>query len=385
MDFDYPAEAQAFRATVREWLDANLTDDVRALAAIHDHDDEQFAAHVAWTHRLADAGLAAISWPAEYGGRGATVMEQVVFAEEMVAARAPVNVNALGIFNIAPAILAWGSDDQKARFIPRMLRADDIWCQGFSEPEAGSDLASLRTTARADDDGYVIDGQKVWTTYGHHAHWCELLARTDPSAARHAGLTAFLLDMRLPGVTVRPIRQMDGGAEFNELFLDDVRVPADAVLGPVGEGWRVAMTTLAHERTGVVNLHLTVRRKIADLIALARQTPVGDGRTAADDPVIRQDLARLFVHGELLRRLADRTISAQLHGRDPGAESSIAKLWWSELEQHVTEVAAAVLGPAANTGAWGRDRLYARGLTIAGGTTQVNKNIIAQRILGLPR
>jgi alkylation response protein AidB-like acyl-CoA dehydrogenase len=260
-----------------------------------------------------------------------------------------------------------------------MQRGDDIWCQGFSEPDAGSDLASLQTAAVRDGDHFVVNGQKVWTTIGHLADWCELLVRTNPGAPKHAGISCLLVDLRLPGVEVRPLITITGEREFNEIFFTDVHVPVDAVLGPIDDGWRVAMTTLTYERGGVASLHLGLRKKVAQLLDLAH------ANGAATRPVLRQHLARVYLEAEYLKLLSDRAISAILHGRDPGPESSLAKLVWSETEQHLAEVAGEVLGPAANTGRWGRDRVYARALTIAGGTTQVNRNIIAQRILGLPR
>ena len=384
MDFDYPPEAEAFRKEIRTWLEANLTEADLGGRNVLDAEGPRLERLRAWNRSLADAGLAAIAWPVEYGGRGAGVMEQVVFAEEMARAKAPGTLNPLGISNIAPAIMQWGTEEQKKRFLPRMLRGDDIWCQGFSEPDAGSDLASLRCRAVRDGDEFVINGQKVWNTLGHLANWCELLVRTDPEAPKHKGISCLLVDMTLPGVEVRPLVTITGEREFNEIFFSDVRVPADAVLGPVNDGWKVAITTLAFERGGVAALHLGVRAKVQQLLEAARTTPLGDG-TAADDPVLRQTLARVYLEAEYLKLLSDRAISGQLHGRSLGPEGSLAKLLWSEVENHIAEAAADVLGPAAGGGDWGRDRVYVRALTIAGGTTQVNKNIIAQRILGLPR
>jgi hypothetical protein len=389
MDFTYPPEAEAFRAEFRSWLDANLPDDLRAGAlggGSLDLVGERLARLRTWNRALADAGYAAIAWPPEWGGRGAGLMEQVVYAEEMHRAQAPGTLNPIGLSNIAPAIIAHGTDDQKRTLLPRMRRGDDIWCQGFSEPDAGSDLASLRTTAVRDGDDWVVNGQKTWTTLGHVASWCELLVRTDPDAPKHRGITCLLVDMTTPGVDVRPLTTIVGEHEFNEIFLTDVRVPVANTLGPVDDGWRVAMTTLAYERGMVANLHLGLRAKVRRLFDEARRTPLGDGRAAADDPVLRQKLARAYLDGELLKLISDRAISAELHGRAMGPEGSIAKLLWSEAEQHVAEVAADVLGPdALVTGPWSRERVYSRAFTIAGGTTQVNKNIVAQRILGLPR
>jgi alkylation response protein AidB-like acyl-CoA dehydrogenase len=386
MDFDYPPAAEAFRAEFRSWLEANVTDDIRGMGGGLAFDDPGvLARHQAWNAKLADAGYAAIAWPVEYGGRGAGVMEQVVWAEELHRADAPGPVNVLGIPNIAPAIMAYGTEEQKRRFLPPMLRGDEIWCQGFSEPNAGSDLAGLSTSAVPDGDHWVVNGQKVWTSLGHHAHFCELLVRTDPEAPKHRGITCLLVDMSLSGIEVRPLTTITGSHDFNEVFFDDVRVPADALLGPVNEGWRVAMTTLTHERGGVAKLHLALRAKVARLLDAAKATPGRNGGFAADDPALRQRLARVYLEAELLKLIADRAISGELHGRALGPESSIAKLLWSETDQHIGEVAAAVLGPDAALGTWGRDRVGSRQSTIAGGTTQINKNIIAQRILGLPR
>ncbi len=387
MDFTYPAEAETFRAELRGWLDEHVTDEIRALGrgARLDPRSSGLEALRAWNRELADAGYAAISWPVEYGGRGAGVMDQVVWNEELHRSGAPGPINVLGIPNVAPAIMAHGTEDQKAGLLPGIRRGDDIWCQGFSEPDAGSDLASLRTRAVRDGDDWVITGQKIWTTLAHVADWCELLVRTDPEAPKHRGITCVLVDLDRPGVEVRPLVTITGEPEFNEVFFDDVRVPVAQTLGPVHDGWRVAMTTLAHERGGVAKLHLALRAKVARLLKEARRTPLGDGRMASDDPTLRVRLARAYLQAELLKLISDRAISGELHGRPLGPEGSIAKLQWSETEQLVAEVAGDVLGPDANQGEWGRDRVMARSHTIAGGTTQVNKNILATRILGLPR
>jgi hypothetical protein len=386
MNFNYSPEAEAFRKEFRAWLDANLTDDVRAGASWSmDLEGERLEGLRAWNRTLADARYAAIAWPDEWGGRGAGLMEQVVFAEEMHRAGAPGTLNPLGLSNIAPAIIEHGTDEQKRTLLPRMLRGDDIWCQGFSEPNAGSDLASLQCRAVRDGDVWIVNGQKTWNTLGHLANWCELLVRTDTDAPKHKGITCLLVDMTLPGVEVRPLVTITGEVEFNEIFFTDVRVPVSQTLGPVNEGWRVAMTTLAYERGTVAKLHMGLRSKVQRLLTLARETPGRDGAPVSEDPVLRQKLARVYLEAELLKLISERAISAELHGRAMGPEGSIAKLVWSETEQHLTEVASDVLGPDALSGAWARDRVYSRALTIAGGTTQVNKNILAQRILGMPR
>jgi hypothetical protein len=386
MDFSLPPQAEAFRAELRAWLAAHLEERFRSAAAgsAIGVGRERLETLREWNRRLADAGYAAIAWPPEYGGRGAGVLEQVVWAEEMDRAGAPPLVNPIGLSNIAPAIMAHGTPAQKERFLRRMLRGDDIWCQGFSEPGAGSDLAALRTTAVRDGDGWRINGQKIWNTLGDVADWCELLVRTNADAPKHRGISCLLVDMRAPGIEVAPITTITGEAEFCQLFFRDVHVPADALLGPLNEGWKVAMTTLNHERGGVATLHLQVRRKIARLIETARQTPIGDGRRATDDPVLRRRLARIYLEGEYLKLLSDRALSAVVHRRS-GPEGALTKLVWSATEQHIAEVAAEVLGPEALAGRWGRDRLHARSYSIAGGTTQVNKNVVAQRVLGLPR
>jgi alkylation response protein AidB-like acyl-CoA dehydrogenase len=379
MDFGYPAEAEAFRAEVRAWLAEHLPADLVGAPAQADRGTDALERLRDWNRALADAGYAAIAWPVEYGGRGAGILDQVVFAEEMHRAGAPGPLNPIGIANIAPAIMQWGTEEQKRRFLPPMLRGDDIWCQGFSEPNAGSDLASLQCRADIEGDQLVINGQKVWNTFGDIADWCELLVRTDRDAPKHKGISCVLVDMRLPGVEVRPLMTITGDPGFSEIFFTDVRVPVTALLGALHDGWNVAMTTLAHERGGVAQLHLGVRAKIRDLIHATREA----GRL--DDPMARRALARLYVEGEHMKLLADRAISAELHGRPLGPESSLMKLVWSDVENHIAEVAGEVLGPEANMGRWGRERLYVRSVSIAGGTTQVNRNIIAQRVLGLPR
>jgi alkylation response protein AidB-like acyl-CoA dehydrogenase len=382
MDFDYPPAAEQFRTEFRAWLDEHCTERFRGLGMPITITRDELGPFREWNRMLADAGYAAIAWPAEYGGRGAGVLEQVVFAEEMSRADAPGTLNPIGISNIAPAIFEHGTEEQKRTLLPRMMRGDDIWCQGFSEPDAGSDLASLKASAVRDGDHYVVNGQKVWNTLGHLANWCELLVRTDPAAPKHAGITCLLVDMTAPGIEVRPLVTIAGEAEFSELFFTDVRVPVADRLGPENEGWRVALTTLAHERGGVAALHLGLRKKVAQVLELARTV---DGGRPARDPVIRQHLARVYLEAEYLKLLADRAVSGALHGRPMGPESSLAKLVWSETEQHLVEVAAEVLGPAATSGPWGKARVSARSVSIAGGTTQVNRNIVAQRVLGLPR
>jgi alkylation response protein AidB-like acyl-CoA dehydrogenase len=379
MNLRYPPEAEAFRRELRAWLDANLPSGLASQTEQLERGSPALEQLRAWNRTLADAGYAALSWPEEYGGRGASLMDQIVFNEEMDRAQAPGPVNIIGMPNIAPAIMQWGTEDQKVRFLPRMLRGDDIWCQGMSEPNAGSDLASLQCRAVLDGDVFMINGQKTWNTFGHLADWCQLYVRTDTSVAKHKGISCLLVDMSLRGVEVRSLVTITGDPGFSELFFTDVRVPASALLGPLNEGWNVATTTLAHERAGVAKLHLALRGGTRELIDAARATGAGD------DPVIRQKLARVYLEAEYLKLLADRAISGQLHGRPLGPEGSVAKLVWADVQNHLAEVASEVFGPDGWTGDNGMRRVSVRSVSIAGGTTQVNKNIVAQRVLGMPR
>ncbi len=384
MDYRYPPETIEFRQRVRQWLQENLDDSLRGLSSRGSPTPQQLESLRSWNRKLAQAGYAAISWPTKYGGRDAGVMEQVVLAEEMHLANAPAALNPIGLANIAPSIMTWGTEEQKQTLLPRMMRGDDIWCQGFSEPDAGSDLASLRTRAVLDGDEFVVNGQKVWNTLGHYADYCELLVRTDPDAQKHSGITCLLVDMHLPGISARPLTTLTGADEFSEIFFDEVRVPRSALLGPINQGWQVAMTTLSNERSGIANLHLGLRKKVADLIQLSRERWL-DGRPVSQDPVIRQQLARAYLYGEYQKALSDVVIAGELNQRPPGAESSIIKLCWSEIENLIAETSASVLGTEAHGGRWGDNRLYTRSTSIAGGTTQINKNIIARRVLGMPK
>jgi len=384
MDYHYPPDTLLFRREVRQWLQDNLDDELRGQSNRGAFTAQQLDALRQWNRKLADAGYAAISWPAEYGGRAAGVMEQVVLAEEMHRADAPAALNPIGLANIAPSIMTWGTEEQKRTLLPRMRRGDDIWCQGFSEPDAGSDLAALRCRAVVDGDDFIVNGQKVWNTLGHFADYCELLVRTDPDAPKHQGITCLLVDMHLPGITVKPLTTLTGADEFAEIFFVDVRVPQTALLGPVNQGWQVAMTTLSNERAGVANLHLGVRKKIARLIQAARERKI-DGQAVSQDPIARQHLARAYLYGEYQKALADVCIAGELNQRPPGAESSITKQSWSDIEHMIAETSARVLGDEAHRGNWGDNRLYSRATSIAGGTTQINKNIIARRVLGMPK
>jgi alkylation response protein AidB-like acyl-CoA dehydrogenase len=388
MDFSYPPEVEQFRNEVRSWLAENLTDDVVAAGRSRGN-PRTFETLRAWDRKTADAGWAAVSWPREYGGRGATALEQLVYAEETTRARAPVPLNVIGMNNIAPAIIQYGTESQKRTLLPRMMRADDIWCQGMSEPEAGSDLASLRTRAVPDpgaDGAFVINGQKVWTSLGHRADFCQLYVRTDPEAPKHKGISCLIVDMTLPGIEARPLHTLTGAADFAEVFFHDVRVPSDALLGPLNGGWQVATTTLSHERAGAARLYTEMQVRLAELAADLTATGVAD-RPAIEDKATLRRLGEIEVRVKYLEVLCQRSISALQYGDKAYAygSASLAKTVWGEAGQDLAALAFDVLGPFGGDGRWADFRLTARSLTIAGGTTQINKNITAQRVLGMPR
>jgi alkylation response protein AidB-like acyl-CoA dehydrogenase len=383
VDFTYSPEAEQFRAELRSWLAANLTEDIVAATRHPGADDQAFELLRKWNARLADDGWAAVAWPTAYGGRGASVLEQLVYAEETTRARVPNPLNIIGINNIAPAIMQYGSERQKLDLLPRMLRADDIWCQGMSEPESGSDLASLRTRAIQDGDEYVVNGQKIWTSLGHRADWCQLYVRTDPDAPKHQGISCFLVDMKSPGISVRPLVALNGDMDFAEVFFTDVRIPADAMLGPLNEGWKVATSTLSYERAAAARMYLELQVDLEQLVGDLATARVGD-RPALQDPITLHRIGELDTRIKFLEVLCLRSISAMLHGGDALSTASLAKSVWGESGQKLAALAYDVLGPAASA-RWADYRLTARALTIAGGTTQINKNITAQRVLGLPR
>ncbi len=324
---------------------------------------------------------AAVSWPARYGGRDATVDEQLAYHEEMVRAGAPGPVNTIGVSNIAPAIMLLGTDEQKERFLRPMLRGEEIWCQGMSEPDAGSDLASLRTAAHAEDDTFVVRGQKTWNSLGRHADWCQLYVRTNPDAPKHKGISCLLVDMATPGITVRPLRTMSGDFTFSELFFDDVRVPRSALLGGLDEGWRVAMTTLSHERAGVARLHLELSARFTTLLDAARR------HGPIEDAVLRDRLARLYAEIACLRYTTSRELSKIGQGGQPSAAmGGLAKLAWAQAGQQLADLAVDLLGPEALlAGPWTTSLLMSPSYSIAGGTGEINRNVVAEHGLGLPR
>jgi alkylation response protein AidB-like acyl-CoA dehydrogenase len=393
MDLNLTPQELRFRDELRAWLRANVPpewDERR-----NEPSEKRFEFLKAWQRHLYEAGWAGISWPKQYGGRGASLIEQVIFWEEMARAGAPPMANVLGIGLVGPTLIAFGTEAQKKRFLSKILSAEEIWCQGFSEPNAGSDLAALSSEARLDGGCYIVDGHKVWNSYGWAAQWCELVVRTDPAAPKHKGLTVLLVDMSSPGIEVRPLRQITGESEFCELFFRDVRVPAENVVGGVNQGWDVAMGTLMHERgTFGAGLQIMYRRNIDRLIELSRSVE-RHGRPACEDPVIRQKLAQCYAEVEIMRLNQMRAFSRLSATGVPGPEGSIQKIFWSELNQRLQQVAQELLGPfgqlsgpdgdAVDGGMWAYGYLRARGNTIEAGTSEIQRNIIGHFVLGLPK
>jgi len=378
VDLTFTPDEQTFAGEVRSWLAANL-EQPPAFADLAD----EIAWGRAWQAKLAAGRWVGLHWPERYGGRGASPLHVAIFNTEYARARAPQPVNRVGINLAGPTLLAHGTDDQKRRWLAPILTADEIWCQLFSEPDAGSDLASLRTTATPVDGGWLLNGQKVWTSYAQFARWGICLARTDPDpASRHAGLSYFVVDMQAPGVEVRPLRQVTGEAEFNEVFLTDVAVAEDHLVGGLGHGWSVANTTLAHERGTSFPFKEQVVHEtyLQDLFELA----VANG--AYDDVHLRDELVQAFVELRVLRLHNWRTLSRLGRGGEPGPESSWVKLAWTTMTQHLSASALDVLGQAgALESKWSRQWLWSGAAGIAGGTSEIQRTIIADRLLGLPR
>jgi alkylation response protein AidB-like acyl-CoA dehydrogenase len=395
VDLSFTPEQEAFRLRLRAWLTENLPAEwgtERFLGFANDDEETTFLR--AWQAKLHRAGWCGLSWPREYGGAGATPIEQAIFAEEMARAQAPELVNKVGINNVGPTLMRHGTEEQKRRFLPTILSGEEIWCQLFSEPGAGSDLAAIRTRAERDGDGWRISGQKVWTSFALVSRWAICLARTDPVAPRHHGITYFIVDMQAPGLDIRPLRQMTGGAEFNEVFLDAVPVAPQHVIGGVNEGWQVAMDTLAHERgTGYLFKEQVKTRITFDRLAeLVRQ------RKAAGQPVpasLRHAVVRGWIGVEIMRLHNLDTITRLARGEEPGPESSLKKEFWTHYAQDLHETMIAAQGMAGqlasddsraiDRGRWQQGFLYSRSWSISGGTSEIQLNIIAQRMLGLPR
>jgi alkylation response protein AidB-like acyl-CoA dehydrogenase len=385
VDLRFSVEDEAFRDEVRTWLNQNLVGEFAELGAAGGpgRDHEGVETRRAWEKVLGAAGWSCIGWPKPYG-RGATLMQQVIFAEEYAAAGAPHRINHFGENLLGPTLIECGSEEQKQRFLPKIKVGEELWCQGYSEPGAGSDLAGVKTKAVRDGDDWVITGQKVWTSLAHIADWCFVVTRTDPDSTRHAGLSYLLVPMHQDGIEIRPIVQMTGGAEFNEVFFDGARTAAENVVGQVGDGWRVAMATLGYER-GVATLaqQIGFARELDEVIGLAKQTG------AVHDPILADRLTQAWIELKVMRYTALRMLSND----KPGAEASVSKLMWAPWHQRLGELAMAVRGAAsletdAGTGELDdlqRLFLFSRADTIYGGSNEIQRDILARRMLGLPR
>ncbi|MGH3715353.1 MAG: acyl-CoA dehydrogenase family protein [Micromonosporaceae bacterium] len=375
-----------FRREVRQWLADNLTGEYAALKGRGGpgREHEAYEQRIAWNRHLAKAGWTCLGWPTEYGGREATLRQQVIFHEEYARSGAPTKVSHIGEQLLGPTLIALGTPEQRKRFLPKIAAVEELWCQGYSEPGAGSDLAAVSTTARRDGDEWVIDGQKTWTSLAHVADWCFVLARSEPGSRRHRGLSYLLVPMKQDGVTIRPIRQLTGTSEFNEVFFDGARTAAELVVGEPGDGWRVAMATLGFER-GVATLGQQVgfQRELDAIVALARRNGT------ITDPVLADQLTRAWIGLRVMRAYALRTLAGS--SGTAGAEASVAKLMWAGWHKRLGELAMRVRGAASlvtddgELDQWQRLFLFSRADTIYGGSDEVQRNIIAERVLGLPR
>lgn len=394
MDFSYTAEQEQFRGQLRGWLEQK-----KAEGAFGGHEHKNLDDVVRdgrrWQATLHEGGWCGIHWPKEYGGRSAGLLEQIIFQEELARVGSPQLINLLALSMVGPVLISHGTEEQKKRYLKPILSAEEIWCQGYSEPGAGSDLAALSTRAVLDGDAYVINGQKVWTSYAQYADFCILLARTNPDVPKHKGITMFIMDMRVPGVEVRPLRQMNGDSEFNEVYLEDVRVPRENIVGKEGQGWDMAVALLMHERaTLTFQRQLQSRVALRDLVRFSREWDEL-GEAPMRDPIQRQRIAQAWIDSEAMRLTALRHLTRQLRGGHPGPEGSMEKLFWSEMYQRMLMNAVGLLGPYGNLapgdehapadGRWPHLMLYSRGRTIAAGTSEVQRGIIAQRVLGMPK
>lgn len=378
MDLNFTREETAFRQSVADWARANVPKDKQPFEV----DQSRRDFDTSWQRRQFQAGWAGIAWPTEYGGRGASLTEQMIFHEEMAAAGAPdIGACFVGVNHAGPTLIAKGTAEQEAKHLPAILSGEQVWCQGFSEPGAGSDLASLRTAAKVEGDRLVVNGQKIWTSYAHVADYCELLVRTDGSAHRHKGITWVILDMRSPGIEVRPIRTMLGHQHFCELFLTDVEIPLSSVVGGVNDGWNTAMTTLGFERgTAFLARQVRLRAEIAELVDLARANGTGE------DDGVRRELTSLTARADTLRAMCYRVVNRAQSGAAPGAEGSVIRLYYSLLLNAATGLAMRILGAETPTrNRWTLEYLDAMREKIGAGTIDIQRNIIGERLLGLPR
>jgi alkylation response protein AidB-like acyl-CoA dehydrogenase len=396
VDFNYSPDEERFRKTLRGWLTTALPQGWGETAFEPEDEDERAMFRLEWERKLHSGGWSGINWPKEYGGRGATLIERAIFAEEMARARAPEGLNIIGHNLAGTTILRHGTEEQKKRFLPKIISSEEVWCQGFSEPNAGSDLASVRTRAERRGDKFIVNGQKIWTSFAQYSQWCFALVRTDPDAPKHKGLSFLLIDMSSPGISIRPLRQISGEREFNETFFDDVEVPVENIVGDINDGWRIAMTTLAYERgpEDALGRQIRFKQELDKLIETAGTQRRGTAR-AIDDPIVRQKLGRAIAEVEIMRLNAVRTFSKYLNGEERGPDASVIKLYWSHAAQNMYESAMDILGPTAPltapdplSAAGGRFQLsylQSKAFTIYSGSSEIQRNIIGERMLGLPR
>ncbi|HXZ87910.1 MAG TPA: acyl-CoA dehydrogenase family protein [Candidatus Binataceae bacterium] len=391
MDFNYGPEDEAFRAEFRAWLEQNRQYAMPMQEPLSDEAEGDWDARVRWHRKLHEGGWVAVSWPKEYGGRGASLLQNIIYYEELERIGAGA-AGGFGISLLGPTLMHWGSEEQKRRFIPKILSAEEFWCQGYSEPNSGSDLASLQTRAIEEGDYFVVNGSKIWTSQAHHADWIFLLVRTDPEAPKHKGISYLLVDMKTPGITVRPLVQMTGARGFNQVFFEDVRVPKKNIVGEKNNGWQVAITTLMFERAGGNERGLM--KQVQELAALAKRTR-RNGRSTWDDRSVRQKIARFAIEAEAIMYTGFRQLTRQLKGMPPGPEGSMNKLCGTELALGIAMFAMELLGPygqleadaefVVDQGRWLQRMLAARGPTIYAGTNQIQHNIVGERVLGLPK
>jgi len=388
MDLNLTESEQQFRDELRAWLKDNLPE--KPYEAKKDNDPEYWAYLRGCQKKMFEGGWTGVNWPKEFGGRGATSIEASIYMEEMAAFNAPERVGTIGEGLIGPTLMAEGTEEQKEFFLPRILNATDIWCQGFSEPNSGSDVASLSTKAVRDGDDFVVNGQKIWTSFAEVADWCLLLVRTDNDVPKHKGISALLVDMKSEGVSVKPLRQMSGESSFNEIFFTNVRVPAKNLVGELNNGWRITITMLMNERTNLGSaIYIQFRKSLITLIERMKKLKSG-GERLADNPINRQKIAQMYLELEIFKHTNNRALSKITHDAVPGPEGSILKLYWSEMNQRYVQRAMEILGDHAqlqdfDDGFWVHSYLRSRGNTIEAGTSEVQRNIIAERVLRLPR
>ena len=396
MDFNYSPEELAFRDELRAWLADNLPKGWGVTVFEPENEDERAMFRLDWERKLFAGGYSGLEWPKAYGGRGATLVEQAIFSEEMALARAPEGLNIIGRNLAGSTLLHFGTEEQKKRYLPKILSGDEVWCQGFSEPGSGSDLASVRCKAELQGDHFVVNGQKIWTSFAQYSQWCIALVRTDSDVPKHKGISFLLIDMRSPGITIRPLRQISGESEFNETFFDNVKVPVENLVGNINEGWKIAMLTLAYERgpEDALGRQIRFRQQLERLMQLVTELK-RDGKPLSEDPIVRQKIGKGIVELEALRMTCLRAFSKYLKGAPRGPEASMIKLLWSHIAQNMYDMTLEVFGPlgplaggdarAVADGMFQLSYLQSKAFTIYSGSSEIQRNVISERVLGLPK